>query len=112
MKSENNFTSLSRPQHFSNHMNWCKKDLPYNEGDRKARLLTCRSLVTRLGVITFVELSPSWEANSSLACQQIPRILWNPKVRYRFNKLSPPISILSQINQVHVSLSHSLKMEF
>jgi hypothetical protein len=26
--------------------------------------------------------SPSWEANRFAASQEIPRILWNPKVQY------------------------------
>jgi hypothetical protein len=29
------------------------------------------------------ELSPSWEANSHSASQEIPRLLWNPKFHYR-----------------------------
>ena len=29
-----------------------------------------------------MEQSTSWEANSSSAIQDIPRIFWNPKVRY------------------------------
>jgi hypothetical protein len=28
------------------------------------------------------ELSPSWEANSHSPSQEIPRLLWNPKVRF------------------------------
>jgi len=47
------------------------------------------------------EQSPSWEANWFAASQEIPRILWNPKVHYCIHKCLPPVSILSQINPVH-----------
>ena len=37
------------------------------------------------------EQSPSWEANRFSASQEIPRVLWNPKVHYRSQKCLPPV---------------------
>jgi len=63
----------------------------------------------KLLVITdSMKLSPSWEASSHSARQEIPHLLWNPKVSV--HKGPPVVPILSQMHSVHTFPPHFPKI--
>jgi hypothetical protein len=59
-----------------------------------------------------MELSPSREAASCAAIQELPNISWNPMFHYRVQKNPPIIPILSQINPVDVIPFYLSKIHF
>jgi hypothetical protein len=62
--------------------------------------------------INNLQQSGSWQGNISWASQEIPRILWKPKVHYRINKSPLFIRIPSQINPVHVLPTNLFNIHF
>jgi hypothetical protein len=54
-----------------------------------------------LSITNFTEQkSPSWEANSYSASQEIAHLLWNPKVHHRVHKSPPLVPVLIQMRTV------------
>jgi hypothetical protein len=59
-----------------------------------------------------MEQSPSWQANNSSDGQEIPRILWNPRLHYCVHKNPPLVPIMSLLGQIHMFTPYFFKKYF
>ena len=73
-------------------------------------LLYWTHMSSRYLLIHSIQQSLYWEANQFSASQEIPHILWNPKVHYRIHKSPPRVRILSQLDLFHATTSHFPKI--
>jgi hypothetical protein len=104
------------------HIEWKIRDIYFNTTCLKIKLvkylLTCRcnnnnnnNNNNNTYLLTHsTQHSPSWEAKRFAASQEIPHILWDPKVHYHIHKWPPPVPVLSQLDPVHNPTSHLLKI--
>jgi hypothetical protein len=58
-----------------------------------------------------MKLSTTQKVTSFAATQEIPSILWNPRVHYRIHKSPSLVPILSQTSSVHTTTSYLSKIQ-
>jgi hypothetical protein len=86
--------------------------LPFSKISHDGIHMVRHKSLLNFNIINSKEQSPSWEADSHSASQEISRLLWNPKVHYRVHNSPPLLPILSQLHAVHTFLLYFSNIHF
>jgi hypothetical protein len=62
--------------------------------------------------INFMGVSPSWEAANCVTTQELPSIVWNPKVYYHVHASPSLVPLLSQIDPLRTTPPYLSKIYF
>jgi hypothetical protein len=84
----------------------------YDVTSKQFSIQICIAVETSSPITNFMKLSPSLEAASCAATQELPNTLRKPKIYYRVHKSPPLAPILSQIDPVHTIPSYLSKVHF
>ena len=106
---KNIFTFISLSQHVTQYVKSAVLEL-FRQLLSRPKLQGLTQLSTQYLLTNSMVQSPSWAANCFAAIQEIPSISRNPKVHYCTHKRPPPVSILGQLNPVHIPTSHLLEI--